>query len=67
VGVKVCGRDVKAEPTKLANHMAATRPRLQDWPFDLDRTAQCRDDPWRVDCEVLVVREAIKSRRRDVT
>ena len=51
---------------QLANHVAAAGAGLEDRAFDLDRTAERRDNPARVDSEVLVPVEAFKAARRDV-
>jgi hypothetical protein len=51
---------------QLANHVAAAGTGLEDWGFDLDRTAESWDNPARVDSEVLVPVEAFKAARRDV-
>ena len=48
------------------NHVAAASAGLEDRAFDLDRAAERRDDPARVDREVLVTVEAFKAARRDV-
>ena len=44
----------KSERAQLANHVAAAGAGLEDRAFDLDRTAERRDNPARVDSEVLV-------------
>jgi hypothetical protein len=56
----------KSECAQLANHVAAAGAGLEDRAFDLDRTAERRDDPARVYCEVLVPIEALKAARRNV-
>ena len=66
VCVEVGAAHNKTLCAQLANHVAAAGAGLEDRAFDLDRTAERRDDPARVDSEVLVPVEAFKAARRDV-
>jgi hypothetical protein len=66
VRVEIGAAHNKPERAQLANHVAAAGAGLEDRAFDLDRTAERRDNPARVDREVLVPVEAFKAARRDV-
>jgi hypothetical protein len=51
---------------QLANHVPAAGAGLEDRAFDLDRTAERRDNPVRVEGDVSVALEALKAAWRDV-
>jgi hypothetical protein len=61
VGIRVeIGRaHTKTKSAQLANHMSAPGAGLEDGAFDLDRTAERRDDPAGVDGEVSVALHAL--------